>query len=305
MNLNEDLAEVIALAHDLGHPPFGHAGEDGLNLAANKYGGFDHNIHTIKLITKLEDIYHEFPGLNFTGDVLDGLIKHNGPVKDKSVVISSVCDFFGINPNYQTSLEGQIATLADDIAYSNHDLDDAIRGGFITIDEALTVPIVQKTFNQVQHDYHNITQPKLIKEVIRRLTIFMIDDLIQHSSKQIILHKVSNLHDVLHMHAPLICFSEEGEIAKNQLKKFLLEYYYKHPQVSRMKLKAIELIKTMFERFLEYPECLPKKWRLMNNSNNSNEAETIIDYIAGMTDRYAIAEYSNLFDPKQFGPIPL
>lgn len=302
LNLNEDLAEVIALSHDLGHPPFGHAGEEGLCVAAKNYGGFDHNLHAVKIVTKLEDGYVNFPGLNLTGETLEGIIKHNGPIAASEANISvETLNLLKMKLNSYPSLEAQVASLADDIAYCNHDLDDAIRAKFISVAEVIELPKVGDVFIQVKKDYPGIGKQKLTKEAIRRLSVMMIDDLVNNSISLLSSRKIQTLADVAAAEEYLICFSAEWEEIKNLMKRFLFKKYYRHYQINRMTSKAKHVMKAMFDEFYQHPESLPTKWyNKCQKAEAQKKAEIIMDYIAGMTDRYAIAEYGNLFDPKLF-----
>jgi len=298
LHLNEDLAEVIALAHDLGHPPFGHAGEDGLKAAAEKHGGFDHNLHGVKIVTGLEDGYFHFKGLNLSGETLEGIIKHNGPLKKSGTIAADVLQSFNIPLDSHPSLEAQVAALADDIAYCNHDLDDAIRAKFITVAEVMTIPQVGEVFLQVKMEHPHINNAKLVKEAIRRLSALMVNDLVENSRKIIVAKNIKSLEDVFSAGSDVIRFSAEYEGIKNSLKKFLFEKYYRHYLINRMTSKAMHVVQAMFDKFYESPDCLPSKW--YKKCKRAGKAEVIIDYIAGMTDRYAIEEYNNLFDPKLF-----
>lgn len=295
--LNESLSEVIALSHDLGHPPFGHAGEEGLNAASEKYCGFNHNIHTIKIITELEDSSINFKGLNLTSAALEGIIKHNGPLQDNDKTISSmILKDLDIAFDRYASLESQVAAIADDIAYCNHDLDDAIRGNFISLKDLSTLPSIDKIFFEVKAENPEINDAILVKESIRRLSHLMIYDLITTSQSFIESNNIKNILDVFNAKLPLIQFSSEMEELKNSLKSFLLENYYRHYLVNRITSKAKKLVHELFDKFYDSPSCLPLKWQ--QKCEKTNKAEVIVDYIAGMTDRYAIEEYSNLFDLK-------
>jgi dGTPase len=297
LSLNENLAEVIALSHDLGHPPFGHAGEEGLNKASMEYCGFNHNLHAIKIITELEDSSIEFKGLNLTSATLEGIIKHNGPQKDNDTTISSkILKSFNIPLTRNANLEAQAAAIADDIAYCNHDLDDAIRGNFISLTDLSAIPSVDKIFYEVKRKNPEIDEAMIVKEAIRRLSNKMISDIITNSISIIKSNNIKSITDVFESKTPLIQFSNDTENLKNSLKSFLLERYYRHYLVNRITSKAKKVVQEIFDKFYESPSCLPLKWQKKCEKNN--KAEVIVNYIAGMTDRYAIEEYSNLFDLK-------
>lgn len=302
LNLNEDLTETIALSHDLGHPPFGHAGEDGLRIAKHKFYDFDHNLQAIKIVTQLEEEHIKFKGLNLSAETLEGLIKHNGPLNESdSTIAAKVLRDFLIPLTTQASLEAQVAALADDIAYCNHDLDDAIRAKFISIKDVLSLPYVGEIFNKVEREHPTISARKLVKESIRRISALMVNDVVKNTLNMIDDNKIETAHDVFSKNMAIVSLSKEFEEVKNLLKAFLFEKCYRHYSINRMSSKAKHVVQSLFEKLYECPECLPTKWyQLCKKEGMENRASIIVDYIAGMTDRYAIEEYGKLFDPKLF-----
>lgn len=301
LNLNEDLAETVALSHDLGHPPFGHAGEHGLNLAASAYGGFDHNAHTLRILTKLEHRYHDFHGLNLTGNTIDGIAKHNGPLLDNpskaQLQIITLLQKLGIDYKKQTSLESQVAAFADDIAYVNHDIDDGIRAGMFQLEELAGINICNEIISSLEAPSNDT--PRRKHEFMRKLSATMIADLVATTENNIKTFKIQTLQDVYNTNQGIVDFSAEMMNAKDTLKKFLMQRVYQNYRVNRMTRKSIDLIKSLFDRYMEFPDCLPQEWnaRILDKHSSQERAVVIMDYIAGMTDRYAIEEYNRLFDP--------
>lgn len=298
LNLNEDLGEALALAHDLGHPPFGHAGEEGLNTAMQLFGGFDHNIHTLKLITRLEQRYAEFDGLNLTWETLEGIAKHNGPVSKQEEKGMTQKDL-GIDLELNTfaSLEAQLASLSDDIAYSNHDIDDGLRAGLFMVDDLQAVPEIYAVFEEVKTRYPDISTPRLIHEAIRRLINRMCMDVLQQTKENCAVARIESVADVRHSSKPLVAFSPAMQDINTRMKTFLMEHMYRHYRVNRMFSKAERVVSDIFEFFLKKPDCLPTEWRAVANTSGTQETAIVVaDYIAGMTDRYALKVYQQLFD---------
>jgi dGTPase len=306
LGLNEDLAEVLALCHDLGHPPFGHAGEDGLNEAAKDYGGFDHNIQTIKVITSLEQRYAQFDGLNLTWETLEGAIKHNGPlIKNKSEyqklppLIKELNTQIDLQLHLYPSIEAQVASLADDIAYNSHDIDDGIRAAIIDLEDLTFIPIIKKIYMQIKKLYPDVSMSRKVNEVTRRLSKMMLRDLVEHTKNNLRKYKIKSVEDVRNLGNPIVAFSDEVEDLRKNLNKFLVKTVYRHYTVNRMTIKSKSLIKEIFIMLLNHPECLPIEWsKRIKSSKKHSISEIVIDYIAGMTDRYAIEEHKKLFNPE-------
>lgn len=302
LRLNEDLAETVALSHDLGHPPFGHAGEDGLNEAAKDFGGFDHNAQTVKVLVKLEQRYLGFDGINLSLEALEGIAKHNGPLTDHTskahLSLIKMLNDFGIEFHTQPSLEAQCSALSDDIAYINHDIDDGLRAGMFNLEELKTLPVISDILQQLQKLSHN---PQKIKhELIKKLSRSMVDDLVAQTL--INLKAIETYQDVLAQASETVTFSPYMDLAKNEIKSFLMEKVYRNYRVNRMTAKAKDLISKLFHHYLQNPDCLPTEWytRIVDKRNQNEIATYVIDYIAGMTDRFAIEEYRRLFDPSLF-----
>ncbi len=305
LHLNEDLTEAIALCHDLGHPPFGHAGEDGLNKAAAQFGGFDHNLQTVKILTNLEQRYAEFDGLNLTWETIEGTIKHNGPVRSLLTVptpMLAIVQARGLSLETYPSLEAQVASLSDDIAYCNHDIDDGIRAGMVTMDDLEGIPIIAEIYERMNAVYPNVSEPRKINEVIRRLISYMVTDLIEQSASNIRVFAVKNVDDVRNVKAPIIAFSPAVEQMKNKLKSILMTKVYRNYKVNRMSIKAEQVVSDLFNTLMAKNNCLPTEWyqKLKGLKEEKEQVQIIIDYISGMTDRYAIEEHKRLFNPEYF-----
>lgn len=305
LKLNEDLTETIALCHDLGHPPFGHAGEDGLNEAAKKFGGFNHNFQTLQILTKLEQRHIEFDGLNLTWETLEGTIKHNGPITTPITKLPKIIQDISRKTNLlldqYPSLEAQISGLADDIAYCNHDIDDGIRAGMFEIEDLNQIKLIGKIYKEVNSAYPKINRSKLLNEIIRRIVKYMMEDLVYETKRNIAHYEISKPEDVRNQPRAMVRFSKEVEEMRNALKAFLMKNVYRNYVVNRMSEKGKLILKELFTQFLAKPYCLPTEWALKTeNKSEAEVAAVIIDFIAGMTDRYAIEEHKKLFDPSSF-----
>lgn len=300
MRLNEDLGATIALCHDLGHPPFGHAGEEALDKAAKKYGGFDHNAQTLKVLLELEQRYIDFPGLNLSIEALEGIAKHNGPISEDYSThhnLIGLCHEHGIDLEKYPSLEAQVASLADDIAYISHDIDDGIRAGFFDLHDIGDLPIISQIYKYLTTKSDDAT--KITNDLVRQLSYVMMNDLVTQSNKNIVAHGIKTVQNVRDCGIQLIDFSDEFRAAKDVLKGFLFKTVYRHYTVNRMTEKANHLLTSLFEVFMKSPECLPTNW-FEKVKASGDKASTILDYISGMTDRYAMEEYGKLFNPELF-----
>jgi dGTPase len=303
LRLDEDLAEALALAHDLGHAPFGHAGEDALAAAMKPFGGFDHNAHALRLVTKLEQRYADFDGLNLTWETLEGIVKHNGPLTgpqaDGASVPQSIAEFnttFDLRLDTFASAEAQVAALADDIAYNNHDIDDGLRAGLFTIEQLLAVPLVGGIFSEVMDRYPGLERSRLINESVRRLITAMIDDALRETQRRVKAFKLQSAEDVRVCGQRLVAFSDEMRANDRALKAFLFKNMYRHFKVNRMLTKAKRVVSELFALFLSEPGVLPTPWaQLCDLAGSSATARVVSDYIAGMTDRFALQEHRRLF----------
>ena len=304
LGLDEDLAEALALAHDIGHPPFGHAGEDQLDECMQKFDGFDHNAQTLRVVTKLEARYPNFEGLNLTWEMLEGLVKHNGPLLTGEQSIDDLPAAFRDYPPLATleldtfaGPEAQVAALADDIAYNNHDIDDGIAAGLFTIEDMLHLPIIGDTFRAVRNDFPHLDEARTVYEAVRRLIGLWINDLTSETLRRVKTYNPQSASDVRAMDVPLVAFSDELQDKQQALRAFLYEKMYKHYKVNRMRSQAKRILKELFELFHAEPETLPPPWRLdAEQATNKRRARLVCDYIAGMTDNFAIDEHRRLFN---------
>ena len=300
LGLNEDLAEALALAHDFGHTPFGHAGEEALDIMMQPYGGFNHNDQTLRIITLLEQRYAEFDGLNLTWETLEGISKHNGPIfEDYSSTIQELNRCFDLQLDLYGSLESQIASLADDVAYNAHDLNDGLRAGFFSIDDLLDVPLLSANIKFLFEKYPSISIGRLIHELSRRTVNVMVDDILKETRSRLRDENPKSSQDVREGKQPMAAFSSVLRTQVAQLRSFLFQRMYRHYKVNRMANKAKSVITSLFELFMSEPSCLPSEWQHdSSHIKNASQARTVADYIAGMTDRYALLEYERLFDLK-------
>jgi dGTPase len=294
--LDEDLTEALALAHDLGHPPFGHAGETGLNEALSKFGGFDHNAQSLRVVTLLEHKYAGFDGLNLTWEMLEGLAKHNGPLSDPPAYIAAFNQLFPLDLSRQPSAEAQVAAFADDIAYNTHDLDDGLRARLFTLDDLLDLPLVGDALRTARG--LTMDEKRIRNEMSRRVIHLMIQDVITESERR--LHDLAppNVEAIRDSGMPVIGFSTAMAAASKAIKAFLFTRMYRHWRVNRMSHKAQMVTKLLGTLLVEQPELLPDEWRgRAGLSGGAQAAEIVRDYVAGMTDRFAMEEYARLTDP--------
>jgi dGTPase len=298
LHLNEDLAEACALSHDMGHPPFGHAGEDALKEAMEDYHGFDHNAQTLRLMMLLEERYAEFDGLNLTWETLEGIAKHNGPVKDPHPTLQQCNQLFDLELSTYPSAEAQVAALADDIAYHNHDIDDGLRAGLFEVEDLLHLPMVGQTFRDVVKKYPLLSRQRLAHEGVRRIINRMVVDLLEETHRNLLNLDPKSAEDIRHHSQAVVIFSSEMQSVHRQLRKFLMQRMYKHYRVNRMSSKARRIILQLFDIYKKEPHCLPTEWfkKLEASSDEAEKMTHIADYISGMTDRYAMQEYARLFD---------
>jgi dGTPase len=300
LGLNEVLSEAICLAHDLGHTPFGHAGQDALNEAMREFGGFEHNLQSLRVVDELEEHYAEFNGLNLTFECREGILKHCS--YNNAVQLGELGERFVHRT--QPSLEAQLANFADEIAYNNHDVDDGIRAGLIGIEELTQVPLFSQYHAEVRGRYPDLTGRRQVYEILRRMINRLVTDLIDTSAARLRSAGIETAADVRMRSAPLIGFSDSTGEANHTLKSFLREHVYKHYKVQRMTSKARRVMTQMFEAFLGEPGLMPEEHRataarLEADQGPAGRARAVADYIAGMTDRYAILEHRRLFDPSE------
>jgi dGTPase len=298
LKLNEDLAECLALSHDLGHTPFGHAGEDGLHEAMAAFGGFDHNAQTIRILTQLEQRYADFDGLNLTFETLEGIAKHNGPVTgDVPRALLHYVESHDLELHSFASAEAQVAAIADDIAYNNHDLDDGLRAKFFVLEDLQEIPLLGDLIREVRKKHPMLSEQRHAHEVIRTLISRMMADVLKTTRENASKYQVQSAEDVRALKLPLVAFSAEMEQVHVAIKTFLFKHMYRHPRVNRMTSKAKRVVKEMFAFLVHEPECLPLVWYAQTDGAGSQRtAEMVADFIAGMTDRFALEEYARLFD---------
>jgi len=306
LHLHEDLTETIALSHDLGHAPFGHAGQDALNHCMKQYGGFEHNLQSLRVVDKLEEKYAEFRGLNLTFESREGILKHCS-TKDAKQLGELGERFLAKN---QASLEAQTCDLADEIAYNNHDVDDGLRYGLITIKQLTEIEAFREQYETVQKLYPQLNERRQIHEIIRRIINNMVVDLIETSKQALTSLNPEHPDEARQQQQYLIQFSEQTRKKNLELKQFLREKLYRHYRVVRMTKKAENVLSALFEAFMEDHKILPPEakehcFRLKEKYGEQGMARGIADYIAGMTDRYAIVEYERIFNPRQLSFVNL
>ncbi len=310
LGLDEDLAEALALAHDLGHPPFGHAGERALDRCLAACGGFDHNAQTLRVVTALEKRYPAFDGLNLSWETLEGLVKHNGPL--------TLADGSPIGPNRERGLphaialhgrtqdlelwsfasaEAQIAAIADDIAYDAHDLDDGLRAGLFALEDLAEVPLIRDILRQIRKEHPTLDPSRLVHELVRRLITQMIEDVIAETGARLRALAPRSADDVRHAAHPVGAFSSAMAEADRAIKGFLYPRMYRHDRIMRIMGDAEGLVCALFARYLEQPDDMPAEWaQIVDSGDAAARSRHIADFIAGMTDRYALMEHARLFD---------
>ena len=292
-NLNEDLSETLSLAHDLGHTPFGHAGEESLNICMKNYGGFDHNIQTLRIITLLENRYYKFKGLNLSFETIDGLIKHNGPVKNLTKFNRILGkNFFKkkIKFSLNSSLEAQLASISDDIAYNSHDLEDGLNSNLFKLKDLKKIPVLDKIIIKHIKKTKKYSIDLITRQIIREIINEMVSDVILTTHKNIKKYKIKNLNDIYNTKFQLVTFSNKMKIFDIKIKKFLRQKMYFHKKVNSKTNYGRKVITKLFTSIRRNP----KKYIDMKKYNNSNFERIICDYIAGMTDRYAINLYNQI-----------
>jgi dGTPase len=301
LGLDADLAETIALAHDLGHPPFGHAGEDELQVQMQGFGGFDHNVQTFRVVTKLERRYPRFDGLNLTWETLEGVIKHNGPVVDQlsKPSWSAISEFdaeYALRLDTWASAEAQVAALSDDIAYNNHDVDDGVLAGLFNLEELAEVPLIGPHIKSTWAD-HPGCEPGIVRlEAVRRMIGAMVEDVMAETRRRATAGKVGSAEDVRLLGHALVAFSRDMVEDLGALRRFLMERMYRHWKVNRTRSQARRILAEMFQLFMAEPDVLPAEWYArVQGREEAGRARVVCDYIGGMTDRFAIEEHRKLF----------
>jgi len=310
LKLDEDLAECLSLAHDLGHPPFGHTGEDVLKECMAPYDGFDHNAQTLRILTKLERRHARFEGLNLTWETLEGVVKHNGPLfgplanRDEALpaAIVEYAEHHDLWLDTFASLEAQVAAIADDIAYNNHDVDDGLRAGLFDFDDARDLPLVGQALRAAEARYRQAPADILIAEAVSDLIGAMVKDVLCETRSRLADFSPQDADAVRRSPRALCAFSPATEADLGGLRAFLRENMYRHFKVNRARSRAKRIVKSLFELFFSEPETLPPEWRARyEGADAARLARVVCDYIAGMTDRYAIREYRRLFGTENQG----
>ena len=301
LNLNEDLTEAIALSHDLGHPPFGHAGEEILNEKMISYGGFDHNEQALRILCELEKRYPNFNGLNLCWETLDGIIKHNGIIDKPRLFVKILDSKFQFNLNSNTSLEGQVAAIADDIAYLTHDFDDGLNSGILNINQIKNLPIIDMIIKEISNKFINITDQFLAHEMVRRLISVLVQDTINNSKLNIKNYNIQSVENVKHCPKPIVCFSSKTLSNVSVIRDFLLNKLWHHPKVDKSKSLGKKVISDLFDFFIKDPNILINEEKLYNNKKtmagkSSKSLERFVaDKIASLTDRNALEMHKKYF----------
>jgi dGTPase len=312
LGLEEDLTETLALAHDLGHPPFGHAGERALDACLQSHGGFDHNAQTLRVVTALEHRYPEFHGLNLTWESLEGIVKHNGPLTDRNgapigryrdrgipVGISEFIGIYDLELWSFASLEAQVAAIADDIAYDAHDIDDGLRAGLFGVDDLKVMPVTAEMIAEIARHYPALDDARRGAELVRELISYLIGSVVREARRRLGAAKPQSVHDVRNHGEALIAFSPEVAQAEAGIKAFLNERMYRHPRVMRVMGEAEQILFDLFARYQKQPADLPPEWLPRDGGkaeSGPERARRIGNFIAGMTDRFALTEHQRLFD---------
>ncbi len=309
LGLDEDLAEALALAHDLGHPPFAHAGERALDACLADHGGFDHNAQSLRVVTRLERRYADFDGLNLTWEALEGIAKHNGPLTDTggagigrytaglphAIAVHSAAQDLELHQH--AGPEAQVASISDDIAYDVHDLDDGLRAGFFALEEIADLPLVGDAVAEVRARYPELPRERIGMEVMRRVITRLIEDVVRESDAAALAAGVGSAAEVRALGRPLIGFSAPMREAEAAIKTFLFARMYRHPRVERVMADAVQVVRDLYGHFLASPQDMPERWRDgLAPGEQDRLARRVADYIAGMTDRYALDQHARFFD---------
>ena len=309
LGLNRDLGEALALAHDLGHTPFGHAGEMALNECMQEYGGFDHNAHSLKLVTKLEQRYPRFDGINLSWETLEGLVKHNGPLIGEGCAPLPL-EIVEYNAIQDLELDGypgaeaQVASLADDIAYSNHDTDDGLKTGLITVEEISSVDFFKRHYDQVKKEYPAVELSRIVAETVRRMINDMILDVAEESRKLLEELNPQSVEEIRSCGRPVIAFSDNMKKQLAELKGFLFPNMYRHYKINQMTSKGKRIIRDLFSLLFAENNILPPKWQQRvrqcpdTEDGRKQKARAVADFVAGLTDASAIELHTRLFDPQ-------
>lgn len=310
LGLDEDLTETLALAHDLGHPPFGHAGERALDACLKDHGGFDHNAQALRVVTSLEHRYPDFDGLNLTWESLEGIVKHNGPLIERSgapvgryreqgipVGIADYVKSFDLELWSFASMEAQVAAIADDIAYDAHDIDDGLRAGLFRVDDLKVMPLLSDIIGEIAEHYPELDEVRRGAELVRELISYLITAVMTESGRRIAAAQPQSAQDVRTQKQAMIAFPADVAKAEAEIKAFLFQRMYRHPRVMQVMGEAEQIVVDLFERYRKSPRDLPAEWLdATGEESDTDRARRIGNFIAGMTDRYALIEHQRLFD---------
>jgi dGTPase len=295
LGLNEDLTEALCLAHDLGHPPFGHAGEAALDAAVRDAGGFDHNAHTLRIVTRLETPYPDFDGLNLSWEALEGLAKHNGPITKPAWAMSEANSEWNLELSTWPSLEAQVAAIADDIAYDNHDIDDGLRAGLLQLDELVELPLIRRHWDAIAERHPGIPIERQERALVRDMIGTMVGDVLKETACRVNEAGVQTIEDVRAAGRSLCGFSAALAAEERELKRFLYAHLYDSPQLQGVRTEAERIVSDLAAAYRDDPSRLPQPWQ--SGGTMIEQLRTIGDFIAGMTDRYAIARHEELIGP--------
>jgi dGTPase len=295
LGLNEDLTEALCLAHDLGHPPFGHAGEHALSAALADAGGFDHNAHTLRIVTRLETPYPDFDGLNLSWEALEGLAKHNGPVREPSWAMAEANEEWDLELDTWPSLEAQVAAISDDIAYDNHDVDDGLRAGLLDMEELLALPLVARLWSEIERRHPGIAPEKRQRALVRDMIGTMVADVLVETERRVRESGIRSIEDVRRAGCALSGFSEPLAAEERKLKRFLYAKLYGAPELTDVREQAETVVSNLAAAYRTNPFLLPPSWQ--SDGDRLHQLRTIGDFIAGMTDRFAIARHEELVGP--------
>jgi len=297
LGLNEDLTEALCLAHDLGHPPFGHGGEEALQRSLADAGGFDHNAHTLRLVTELESVYPDFDGLNLSWEALEGLAKHNGPVTGPTWAMAEANDEWDLELGSRPGLEAQVAAISDDIAYDNHDIDDGLRAGLLDIDELIELPLVRRLWDAIEERHPGATLEKRQRALVRDMIGHMLADVLGETERRVSEAGVQTIEDVRSAGGPLAGFSEPLAVEERELKHFLYGRLYDLAELKPVRIEAERVVANLAAAYRASPALLPQAWQ--RGGDQVQQLRTIGDFVAGMTDRFAIARHEELVGPVQ------
>lgn len=293
LGVDEDLTEALCLAHDLGHPPFGHAGEDALSEVMEAHGGFDHNAQTLRTVMRLESPYPTHDGLNLTWDLLEGLAKHNGPVANANWALAELDKAFALDLGTWPSIEAQIAAIADDIAYDNHDIDDGLRAGFLTLDDLMELDFLADQWRLVEKRFPGAPRDRLLRELVRDQIGLMVNDVLGHTMAST--KGMESVDEVRAADRQLAGFSPEMAAQERELKAFMYKKLYYHPEQVSAASHARDVVAQLFTAYSQDPTCMPPDWQLRLPAEEPQRSRTIADFIAGMSDKFAMQVCANIF----------